>query len=216
AYVHQNVAVQGHRGNVPERVAHCRQRARSHEETRQPEARLIGWRERGELVSLPQDGDGAVRKVDLFEGPGQVHGDGLPVGRVGERGLHGASDQGDHGPVRGLECLDELLTGEQRSLDLEPADYGSTVVVEGSGMTCHPPPRPSARAGEAVTAPPSMPSSAPSATITPTRLMANLRSDILAPPSWVRAGSAFAAVPAACATPAVVDRLMGIPPRVCL
>ena len=53
-----------------------------------------------------------------------------------------------------------------------PQNTGSTVKVGGNDMNCHPFPRPSARAGEAVTAPPSMPSSAPSATMTPARLIA--------------------------------------------
>src|SRR2546429_2037877 len=75
-------------------------------------------------------------------------------------------------PSAVLSALTSSLPTSSVAWISNPQNTGSTVTVGGTGTTCHPPPRPSARAGAAVTTPPNRPSSAPSATITPTRLMA--------------------------------------------
>src|SRR5215470_4435122 len=74
-----------------------------------------------------------------------------------------------------------LLTGKVIRTS-NPQNAAGRVIAGGAGETCHL--GPLASAGEVITTPPNMPSSAPSATITPSRLMA------ITPPSpWWRVGA---------------------------
>src|SRR6516164_10814418 len=98
------------------------------------------------------------------------HGNGLPGSQVRVRGRDGAGEKKRCGPVRVLEDLGVLLVDWEGHPELEPAERCRQGVGRAPGG-CHLGPRP-ARAGEAVTTPPSTQSSAPSATITPSRLMA--------------------------------------------
>ena len=86
-------------------------------------------------------------------------------------------------PSAALRTLVNSLLTSGRHPDLEPAERrGQGEGPGGPGELPFVPPPP-ARAGEAVTAPASMPSSAPSATITPTRLIDDPSKSCL---SWLR------------------------------
>src|SRR6266536_3693989 len=65
-----------------------------------------------------------------------------------------------------------LTTSNLSTIGNPQKSAGRVKVWVSSPWNSHPSPRPPARAGVAVASPPSMPSSAPSATITPNRLMA--------------------------------------------
>src|SRR5215472_13862422 len=121
ADVHQDLTLQGRRGYGPVRGERFRQRAPSHAYGRQPEARRLGWREDGEVWSLPQLDDGAVRIHGDFRRPRPVQGDGLPGFQIRERDRQRAGDQKGRGPVRSLEYRDEFLVGHCGGPDVEPA-----------------------------------------------------------------------------------------------
>src|SRR5262249_24903036 len=76
-----------------------------------------------------------------------------------------------HGPVGGFENLEVFLVDREGHPDLEPAEVrGQDDGPGGGALNCHLGPR--ARAGAAVATPANMHSSAPSATITASRLIA--------------------------------------------
>jgi hypothetical protein len=93
----------------------------------------------------------------------------FPVLRFVADTVKRARGEKDHGSVCGLENLAVFPIDRETQPDLEAA----VVRRQGEGVRwLKLPPGPRASAGPAVTTPPNMPNSAPSATITPSRLIA--------------------------------------------
>src|SRR6516225_967831 len=98
------------------------------------------------------------------------HGNGLPGSQVRVRGRDGAGEKKRCGPVRVLENLGVLLIGWEGHPELEPAERCRQGVGRPPGGLPLGPPAGQGRGGRHH--PPSTHNSAPSATITPSRLMA--------------------------------------------
>ncbi len=179
--------MQGQRGDDPGgRRDRERQLARGHAHGGQPEPLRVGWRENeGPVPPRMHLSKRAVGVAEELPRPRRVLGDGLPSLQVRERGLDGTVTA----PVK-RKVVDpsavlrilvySLLTGKT-TRSLNPQNSAGRVKELAGPGGCHFGPRP-ANTGEAVTSPPNMPSSAPSATITPSRRLMAITPTLRPPP----------------------------------